>query len=285
MTYKRDLYHITPKDASKPCPLATLPSELRTLIYTYVLPATHSISDSWARITKYKQHVAPALLHTSRAIRIEAAYTCYTRTRFQFSVRNLDFGAALRWLEQLPAAHRALLARNPGLQVNVLPTVKSTYTYPPKGWLLDNYLEQHWRACQPYGNIYTVASGDAHKLHFLLFCRLAEWWRWRARPPNRDIKVEYAFQQSPYANPWGIPDSFEEEAVRILLSEHGLVVGMPCVDRAWERNRSVARLIKSEARAFFEALDHWYYARTGRDERDEAWDGWMKEANKALDKW
>jgi hypothetical protein len=171
IAYKRDLYPIKPKDPSKPCPLATLPSELRCHIYTFLLPSTHHISDSWAR---HKQHLPPPLTHVCRALRVEASYTYYTVTYFLFTVRNLDFEPVRKWVDSLPKAHRALLAKNKGMEINIIPRVKGTYTYPPPKYLIDDYVSNHWKACKQFGNIYTIC-GDTHKKHFIIFCRLASW--------------------------------------------------------------------------------------------------------------
>ncbi|KAG9194621.1 hypothetical protein G6011_04656 [Alternaria panax] len=105
LIYNRDLYPIRPRDSSKPCLLADLPSELRSLIYTFILPETHHISDSWPAIFKHGQQRPPPLLHTCRAIRIEAAYDYYTSTAFKFTVRNLNFYPAMKWLDELPKQH------------------------------------------------------------------------------------------------------------------------------------------------------------------------------------
>ncbi|EUC50801.1 hypothetical protein COCMIDRAFT_80872 [Bipolaris oryzae ATCC 44560] len=284
--YKCDLYHITPKDASKPCFLSLLPSELRTQIYTYILPSTHYISPSWPSLSKPKHPTIPPLLHISRAIRIEAAYTYYTTTTFHFTVRNLDFSPVTRWLEDLAPQHRALLPRNHrGLEINVIPTVKSTFTYPPKGWLLDADMERHWRACQPFGNIYTV-HGEAHKLHFVVFCRLAKWWRWwGALQLKGEVKCNYAFEQSPFANPFGIPDFLDEVVLRQFLRHHGCAVGMACVEKAWRRNRMAAAGMKGEGVKFLEALDRWYKDRWGEQESANEWNLRMEEAKKAVGRW
>ncbi|EUC29138.1 hypothetical protein COCCADRAFT_40451 [Bipolaris zeicola 26-R-13] len=287
ITYKRDLYHITPKDPSKLCFLSLLPSELRTQIYTYILPSTHYISPSWpSSLSKPKHQAPPSLLHISRAIRIEAAYTYYTATTFHFTVRNLDFSPVTRWLEDLVPQHRALLPRNHrGLEINVIPAVKSTFTYPPKGWLLDADMEHHWRACQPFGNIYTV-HGEAHKMHFVVFCRLAEWWRWwGALQLKGEVKCNYAFEQSPFANPFGIPDFLDEVVLRQFLRHHGCVVGMTCVDKAWRRNRRVSAGMKGEGVRFLEALDRWYMNRWGDQESANEWNTRMEEAKKAVRRW
>jgi hypothetical protein len=286
ITYKRDLCHINPRDASKPCFLATLPSELRTQIYTYIVPSIHYIAPSWPAIIKHKQHVPPALLNTSRAIRIEAAYTYYTGTAFHFTVRNLDFSPVIRWLEGLAPQYRALLPRNHhGLEINVLPSVRNTFTYPPKGWLLDGYLEHHWRVCQPFGNIYTVPS-DLHKTHFVVFCRLAEWWRWwSTRPLHGDVRCKYNFEQSPFANPFGMPDLHDEAVLRSFLRHHGMVVAMPCVDKAWRRNRNTARVMTAEGVKFLDALDKWYKDRWGEIGGNEEWNAGIEEAKKAMRRW
>ncbi|EMD95504.1 hypothetical protein COCC4DRAFT_155935 [Bipolaris maydis ATCC 48331] len=285
ITYKRDLYHITPKDASKPCFLSLLPSELRTQIYTYILPTTHYISPSWPSLSKPKHHAPPSLLHISRAIRIEAAYTYYTTTTFHFTVRNLDFSPVTRWLEDLAPHHRALLPRNHrGLSINVIPAMKNMFTYPPKGWLLDANVEHHWRACQPFGNIYTV-HGEAHKMHFVIFCRLAEWWRrWGALQLKGEVKCNYAFEQSPFANPFGIPDFLDEVVLRMFLRHHACVVGMSCVDKAWRRNRRAAGM-KDEGVRFLEALDTWYRDRWGKQGGVNEWNVKMEEAKKAIGRW
>ncbi|KNG47052.1 hypothetical protein TW65_06226 [Stemphylium lycopersici] len=284
IAYKRDLYPILPKDASKPCILAALPSELRTEIYTYILPTTNNIPSCLSMMKRYKRHLSPPLLNVSRAIRIEAAYTYYTTATFSFTVRNLDFAPIIRWLELLPKQHRALLSRNRGLEINVMPSVNNTFTYPPKGWLVDGDLEDHWRACQPFGNIYTIPN-DLHKKHFLVFCRLAEWWRWCSRPVNRGMRWKYSFEQSPFANPFGMPDLHEEAVLKRFLKNYGMAVAMPCVDKTWKRNRNVGRAMKGEAVTWLEALDQWCKQRYGRGEGDGEWDGWMKEAKKAVGKW
>lgn len=234
----------------------------------------------------------PALLQVSRAIRIEAAYTYYTGTTFRFSVRNLDFSPVITWLEHLAPSHRALLVRrqrsNHGIEINVLPTIRNTFTYPPKDWLLDNLLEKHWRACQPFGNIYTV-HGDLHKTHFVLFCRLAEWLRWwggYARGLDGKVGCKYVFDQSPSANPFGIPSLYDEVVLRAFLSQSGIVVAKSCVDKAWTRNRNktTVRVMKAEGVRFLDTLDEWYKDRWGKGENEE-WNTALEEAKKGMERW
>lgn len=178
ITYKSDLYPIHPFNPTKPCPLALLPSELRLSIYTYAL--THEFATSQPRFIlrpggRGVKYIFPPLLHICRAIRIEVAYVYYTSTPFHFTVRNLDFGCVTGWLDILPLRHRELLSRNKSLKISVIPTLRRSFTYPPKGWLLDKTVDEQWRDCKPYGNVYTLRS-EVHRLDFVLFCRLKRWF-------------------------------------------------------------------------------------------------------------
>ncbi|KAF1839473.1 hypothetical protein BDW02DRAFT_154066 [Decorospora gaudefroyi] len=89
LQYKRDLCPIKPMDLSKPCPLATLPPELRTLIYTFLRPCRGS---SFVLANMHKKCAHSSLLKVCRAIRIEAGYILYTQVPFEYTVRNLDYG-------------------------------------------------------------------------------------------------------------------------------------------------------------------------------------------------
>lgn len=285
LIYNRDLYPIKPKDVSKPCLLADLPSELRSLVYTFVLPTTHHISDSWPAILKHGQQRPPPLLHICRAIRIEAAYDYYTSTAFKFTVRNLNFYPVMKWLDELPKQHRALLlSRNRHLGINVLPSVKNTFTYPPKGWLIDGYMQDHWKACQPFGNIYTVPS-DVHKSHFLVFCRLASWFLWCSRSPQKDIRWAYTFEQSPFHNPFGLPGLQEQAVLKWFLNHHAMVLTMGCVEKAWKRNKSGAAMMRGDVMKWLEALDRWYKTRWDEEANEENWDEQMESVKKAIQKW
>jgi len=82
-----------------------------------------------------------------------------------------------------------------------------------------------------------------------------------------------------------MPDLHEEAVLRGFLKNYGMAVAMPCVDKAWKRNRNVGRAMKGEAVTWLEALDQWCKEQYGREEGDEEWDGWMKEAKKAVGKW
>src|SRR5207244_1706016 len=72
IAYHADLHPIKPFEPSKPCPLSELPSEIRSVIYTYVLRDQ--------QLPYIRPHFRPSLMHICRAIRIEAAYTYFTST-------------------------------------------------------------------------------------------------------------------------------------------------------------------------------------------------------------
>lgn len=128
--------------------------------------------------------------------------------------------------------------------------------------------------------------GELHKTHFVVFCRLAEWWRWcgSARGLHGEVRCEYGFEQSPFANPFGMPDLHEEAVLRAFLSQHVMVVNMTCVDRAWKRNRSAAKVMRTEGGRFLSALDKWYKERWGEG-GDKEWDAWIEEAKLAVEIW
>ncbi|KAK5160243.1 hypothetical protein LTR04_004712 [Oleoguttula sp. CCFEE 6159] len=64
------------------CPLFRLPRELRDKIYTYALTSDQPF---WWPVEHCTQHLAPALLATSRTIYAETAPLLYSANRFMFS--------------------------------------------------------------------------------------------------------------------------------------------------------------------------------------------------------
>ncbi|KAF2994519.1 hypothetical protein E8E13_003058 [Curvularia kusanoi] len=210
IAYNADLHFIKPANPSKLCPLAALPSELRSLIYTHVFGDLQKpVFMNYGRV----RHSPVALLQICRAVRIEAAYMYYAEASFTWIVRNLNFASVMRWLGRLQPSHRALLARNHNLTIEIIPELRKSYTYPPKDFLLDDYMSNHWKACQPFGNLYTVTRipisefrRNLHAMHhdpeyfhstgkvfFILFCRLAAWSRLCTQPPFSMIEWKYTF--------------------------------------------------------------------------------------------
>lgn len=211
IAYNADLYYIKPLKPSKPCPLAELPSELRTQIYAYVFGDLQKpILMNYGRI----QYQPAALLHVCRAIRIEAAYMYFPEASFTWMVRNLNFGKVMKWLQSLQPSHRALLSRNENLTIEIYPGLFKSFTYPPKDFLLDDTLANHWKACQPFGNLYSIkglhpgphsahhtrlddldysTSRDNMRLYFVFFCRLATWARLRNQAGYSKLTWRYTF--------------------------------------------------------------------------------------------
>jgi hypothetical protein len=197
IAYNADLYYIKPSNPSKPCPLAAIPSELRTMIYGYLFgDSQRPLLMNYGRERRFPS----ALLQVCRAIRIEAAYLYFTCTSFTWVVRNLDFSLITTWMTRIHPTHRALLARNQNLTIEIIPGLRKSYTYPPDGYLLDATMQDHWKTCQPFGNLYTVkglrthpATHDHVRLYFILLCRLLSWLDIGSKPGYSDIKWHYTF--------------------------------------------------------------------------------------------
>ncbi|KAF2032687.1 hypothetical protein EK21DRAFT_60207 [Setomelanomma holmii] len=268
LAYKSDLYSITPADRSRPCLLANLPSELRITIYQHVINTTiaHPGSVLLSK-TKSRQFTTPSILNVCRAIRIEAAYIFYTLQPFTFHVRNFDLHPITSLLEHISPAHRALLTRNRNLNINVDIHVRSTYTYPPPDYLFDATMQEHWRACSQFGNLYALTS-DTRKLDFILFCRLLKWFHFNDARPYRDIRWNYIFDitRNSIMDVW--PGDSPIVQLRLFAVNSMGVVNRAWVKRAWTRGRGEGRG-RAEAMVFWGDLE-----RSGKelametDERD-----------------
>lgn len=258
IAYNADLYHIKPANPSKPCPLAALPSELRTLIYAQTFGDLQKpILMNYGR----KRHSPSALLRVCRAIRIEASYLYFTEAPFTWVVKNLNFNMLIGWLHKLQPSHRALLSRNRNLAIEIIPGLQKSYTYPPKDFLLDDTMQNHWKACQPFGNLYAVKamrthhglhSGSLARFHdptydpehdniqvfFVLFCRLASWFRLCSQPGYAKIKWHYTFD---------LPsDNHGRRSLNSSLGDHeaGFRRFLYQLKTLWTRNQCESRIMQ-----------------------------------------
>lgn len=269
--YTRDLFPIKPRHKSQSCHLASLPSELRMEIYQYVLfdevlrfPEVVLDGQKWRHEPKY---IWPAMLHICRGIRIEAAYAYYTNAPFSWHIRNLDFSPVMKWANMLPREHRALLVRNQKIKIDVLPSFVDDLTYPPPGYLIDDYEEAHWRRCEPFGNLYSLNT-IYHRKHFIAFCRLATWWSWCSKPVYTHIRWNYMFGDG-YMVGWSYRSGVgTERQLNRFMRAAVSAIAMPCVMRAWTRNDRRTDM-KSKAVEWVNALDHWWGKRTNAALRDE----------------
>jgi hypothetical protein len=256
IAYNADLYYIKPANASKPCPLAALPSELRSLIYGHTFgDLQRPILMNYGR----KRHSPSALLRVCRAIRIEAAYLYFTGASFTWTIKNLNFNMLIKWLQNLQPSHRALLSRNRNLSIELTPGLHKSYTYPPKDYLLDDTMQNHWKACQPFGNLYAVkAMRTHHGLHggslarfhdptydpehdniqvfFVLFCRLGSWLRLCLQSGYANIKWNYTFD---------LPaDNHGRRSLNTSLGDHeaGFRRFLHQLKTLWTRNQCESRI-------------------------------------------
>lgn len=264
IAYNADLHFIKALNPSKPCPLAALPSELRTLIYSHILDGLQRpILMNYGR----KRQSPPALLQICRAIRIEAAYTYYTCTSFTWIVKNLNFTTIAEWLGSLQSSHRALLSRNQNLAIEIITKLQNSYTYPPKGFLLDDTIENHWKACQPFGNLYNVrrmrtdleglqstATHDDVRIYFILFCRLASWLKFRSQSVHPSCRWNYTFDMP--------QDNYSKRGLSMSLSHNDGSFSMFLrhqLKKLWVRNRcedKIKQPILEMADAFIEAYEN-----------------------------
>jgi hypothetical protein len=200
-------------------------------------------------------------------------------------VRNFDFSSVVLWLDTLPVRHRGLLARNRELSLKIVPGMRPGYSYPPVGYLLDGWLETHWKNCSAFGNLYTIKSKD-HRVHFILFCRLMGWFRLNDRAPWRDTKWKYVFDSGAQNNAFQRWQSGETLVSLKFLREQVGVLAMGCVAKAWVRgcgdNQNRGRY---EARAFLSALDEVFGRTETREGVVEEWAGEMKRMEKAVERW
>lgn len=268
IAYNADLYYIKPLKPSKPCPLAELPSELRTQIYAHVFgDLQRPILMNYGRI----RHSPSVLLHICRAIRIEAAYVYFPEASFTWIVKNLNFSLVIRWLQSLQPSHKTLLSRNQNLTIEITPALSKSFTYPPKDYLLDDTLGNHWRACQPFGNLYTVRGihpgphGTYHtrlddlehstsqanmRMYFIFFCRLAAWSRLRNQSGYTNIKWRYTFEMPMDRN--GVSALCES----LSHYETGLSHFLVQLKKLWARNQNarIRQPIMELVNAFIDAI-------------------------------
>jgi hypothetical protein len=281
ITYKADLYPINPQDPKKPCPLANLPSEIRTSIYQYILGphAAFPLPQFVIKLNGQIKYIWPKLLHICRAMRIEAAYTYYTNTPFTFTVRNFDFSRLRSWLDDLPTRHRSLLSLNQHLVIHIVPGLRYTYVYPPPDWLLDSCMSSHWRDCSGFGNIYTIAS-PLHRVRFVLFCRILGWFQMNR---SRNMKWRYVFDNGPQTMLWDKRTT--ADMFMVFLMDEVAVLRMGCVKRSWTRRRDGRG--RDEGNAFLRALDEAFGMLEGgaKDALVESWAREMGKIRQAVEMW
>ena len=260
LSYNADLYHFVKKEPSRPCILAELPSEIRTTIYAYVLQPPGSTSHPQRKYSVRRNepfhYIWPSLLHVCRAIRVEAAYTYYVHTPFIFNVTHFEFSVVRRWVEMLSSSHRALLARNQQITVNVemawRRTWNFTYRYPPEDFMFGAPMGDHWRACSRFGNIYHVK--DTHRVKFILFCRLATWWLWCSQPAHRNIKWNYTFGAEIPLGTRGMEEHVSRDGLVKFVKRRAMCFGVRPVARAWT-GRTPERNMVPGALSFLSALE------------------------------
>lgn len=267
------LLNIKPRVPTKPCPLATLPVELRLLIYEYAL-----YNPSTCR-RRYRSHFGkglwPALLRVSQAVRQEAAYVFYTSTHFTCYIYYPDFSPVKSWIKRLPASHRSFLSRNRHLYLEFQwphYQIREALSFSGRS------LVHRWEECSRFGNLYSLADAH-HKAHFVHFCSLADWLLWCGKPVYEDIQWKYRFATG--GRWWR---SREDDELEEFMKSRFRVLALPCVEKEWVRERHKGRM-KREALNMLEHLDKAYPRVGTRGDRIREWDAKVRAMRRYLESW
>ncbi|KAF2645601.1 hypothetical protein P280DRAFT_545543 [Massarina eburnea CBS 473.64] len=279
------LLTIEPANREEPCLLATLPTELRLLIYGYALPPWLVYLDQ-----KRAKHLRLPLLGVCKLIRLEAADVYYTRNPFMVSICSLQPNSPTCWTRKLPPAHLALLTRNR----NMMLTIPSSDASIPRS------SASQWHYAEPFGILYGI-HGQTHRLHFLRFCRLAKWWLSCSEHSIKNMKWNYTFQE-PQPRGWWYRLPTREDELRTWLFNDMTSITLPCVQEAWIRNRRekemkgpALQMLDGLNQAFEElekpekrwgiSAEKWMAIEAEASRRKEEWDKRMGLLKRFIEKW
>jgi hypothetical protein len=250
---------IKPAEPFYPCPIATLPTEIREQIYSYLLP---SCAIAIERLRYSSGWVCKPLFRTCRRIRAEIAYLLYSRAEFKYVAGNLSFDCLKTWLQSLPAEHRAYLAKNRRLSIGF-----SIYNRLPEA-----NSNEAWALCRRFGNLFAI-DGSTHKNHFISFAKLADWFLFCGQPAFANIKWNYTFEWRRAVFPWLI-----EEWNLEVLKDHLGVFNLPCVIKHASLPEEEKVQVRKEALRMMEGLDKAWdsSAKTSGNYDPEALAEWKK---------
>jgi hypothetical protein len=270
---------IRPADPTKPCPLASLPAELRLMIYDYAFPeGLIYLHSSWFIGQQTAARISPSLLRVCRLIRNEAAYDLYTRASFLSQISSLrpEWNAA--WHEKLAPSHLTLFNQNR----NMILSMDCTPPWPRSR-------NNRWKLTERFGNIYCI-HGKVHQDHFVRFCSLAQCWLMMAQRPFRDIKWTCEFPDMAFLTYWH--KRAREETLRLWLFDHMSTIALPCVQKNWVRTRREKEM-KTPALQMLDGLDQSFkdsrkdhkpvrrWGLTAKQSLEEA----IREASKREEEW
>lgn len=187
--------------------------------------------------------------------------------------------------------HRALLSRNRNLTLDVAPFVEARYTYPPENYLLDDYVDAHWKACAPFGPLYNVAVKDRQR--FIVFCRLAGWWLLPCNSPRSEASgqkgtIDWVYRFDTHRRrDYDLYPTIADGLLPFLREEVG-VVRMRAVQKAWTGNRREMEM-KREAKRFLDALDGCFREVVGTEKKQkvsiEEWEEELRGLREFVEKW
>jgi hypothetical protein len=179
------------------------------------------------------------LSRVCQLIHAEVTYELYTHAKFVFDSIALGNHEPLqRYLTMISPARRSLLTKNRNMTLPL--ALKIHYNTDPTSL---------WAICQRFGNVYTIPQ-RRHREHFAIFCRLASWWLWRAKPISKGITWTYEIR---------IPEWYRWNSDKITLLKEWFntvmqTVALPCVQKAWVKERRETEM-KKEALNMLGAVD------------------------------
>ena len=196
----------------------------------------------------------------------------YTTMPFSLGIHHFDFSQVREWVDNLPREHFALVSRNRSLKLVIVP--------PMRVYKGERTTEQNWGICQHFGNLYDIAHHE-HRLHFILFCRLASWWSWCAKPCRRDFVWTYSFELfATYG--MSVQDRFRTSFC--YLDRDLMGISAPCIRRAWTRNRCGDEM-RRRAVKWLAALDESYMEGLAGGAEERRWRERIDGFKAAIEKW
>jgi hypothetical protein len=285
-------------DDGKPCSIASLPTELRLCIYSYLLPSEVELyctepkvwdSDSAEPPFEARSHCwhtpRQVLFNVCRKIRAETTYEVFAKSKITLPAHGMEYWnhicygpqppldtmALLVWhktgLSKLSLATLSLLAVNPNV---TLPWRLGDHGMDP--WILFP-TESEWKLCERFGNIYSI-SGRRHKWYFWNFCMLATWLLRRVGPALIAKHLDWTYE---------IDSDHHIGEVKAWFDNVLRTVALPCVQAAWVRERREGEM-KKHALALLDAVDRFFEkhrrrrtrSRSGEDSSPSEHETWVR---------
>ncbi|KAH7116046.1 hypothetical protein B0J11DRAFT_116105 [Dendryphion nanum] len=252
---------IKPQDPQKPCPISTIPAEIRELIYNYILP------DHWVFLRGCRLFPSE-ILNVCRVTRYETGYLMCSRRPGSIHIWDLEFQPLMSFLRVVAGDQRRALAGNERI------TLRMQF---PRYIYQDNRLLRS--ECLRYGEI-NAQKGTLHKRHFVYCVRLADWFSYCGRSGRNSIRWKYSFElEDVYSFSIHTKSEFLRDGLGAFM--------LPCV-RGIKIDKRQKSIMKPEALNMLNQLDDCTMESYGkkRSESDQAdWKKRVTRLQKFLEDW